>query len=124
MTFSVAIHHDSDTDMRVDVAGCVLGAAAIDLQLLITEVILLERPDTLVINLHDVTALSIAGMHALLTGYATAIDYGTSYRVLHASGQARYVLRATGTLDMLADSDDLGALLLAVLARPVSGAPS
>jgi anti-anti-sigma regulatory factor len=86
-------------------------------------VILVERPDTLLINLQDVSGFSLAGLHALLTGYVTAIDYGTSYRVRHAHGQVRDVLRATGTKEVLADSNDLGALLLAVLALPASRAP-
>ncbi|MCU1685936.1 MAG: hypothetical protein JWQ81_6675 [Amycolatopsis sp.] len=92
--------------------------------LLITEAILLHRPDALVIDLRHVVALSITGIRTLLTGYLTAIDRGTSYRVLHAHGQARHIMLATGTVDVLADSDDLGALLLAVLALPAPSAPS
>lgn len=43
-----------------------------------------SRPNTLMINLHYVTALSVTGVRALLACYVTAIDHGTSYRVLHA----------------------------------------
>jgi anti-anti-sigma factor len=108
VSFSVAIHHDCDTDLRLHVAGHVLGAVAIDLRQVITEVILVERPDTLLIDLHDVSAIDVRGMHALLTGYVTAIDHGTTYRVVGAHGQAGDFLRGTGAMDVLADSDDVG----------------
>jgi hypothetical protein len=122
--FSAAIHHVGEAGLRLDVRGRVLGAAAADLQSLITEAIVARRPDTLMINLHHVTALSVTGVRALLVGYVVAIDHGTSYRVLHAHGQAHYVLQATGTMDVLADSDDLGALILAVLTLPEAGPPA
>lgn len=118
MTFSVTTHYDGDSDIRLDVTGAVLGSAAAELRLLITKLTLIDRPNTLLVNLQDVTALGVTGIEALLTGYLTAMDYGTSYQVLRAHGQARDVLQATGIIDMLADSDDLGALLLAVLAFP------
>lgn len=118
MSFSATTHYDGDPRIRLDVAGQVLGGAADDLRLLITEVVLVDRPDTLLTNLHHVTALGVTGIAALLTGYLTAMDYGTSYHLLDAHGQARDVLQATGIIDMLADNNDLGALLLAVLACP------
>jgi hypothetical protein len=96
----------------------VLGAAAVDLRLLIVKVIVDRLPDSLLINLHQVTALSVAGVRGLLAGYITAIDNGTNYRVLNAHGPARCVLETTATIDVLADSNDLGALLLAVLGIP------
>jgi hypothetical protein len=53
-----------------------------------------------------------------VAGYVTATDYGTTYRVLNAHGSARHTLQTTATIDVLADSNDLGALLLAVLDHP------
>ncbi|WP_329064321.1 hypothetical protein [Amycolatopsis sp. NBC_01480] len=67
--------------------------------------------------------LNLSGVHALIAGYAAAIDYGTSYHVRHAPGPVRHVLQATGTMDLLSDSDDLGALVLAVLTLPEPGLP-
>lgn len=124
MTFSAVIHHEGGTDMRLDVTGQVMGRAAIDLQVLITKVINGEQPDALVVNLQGVIGLCGSGLHALIAGYLAAIDQGTSYSVVHAQGQARHVLQATGTMEMLTDSNDLGALLLAVLAHPVTNTPS
>lgn len=108
MTFSASTHPTGGTDLRLAVRGRVLGSAAADLKALIIGAIVTKLPDTLLINLRQVTALSITGVRALLAGYITAIDNGTSYRVLHAHGQAREVRQATGALEMLADSDDLG----------------
>ena len=101
-----------------DVRGQVLGAAAVDLQLLIVEVIVDRLPDSLLMNLRHVTALSVGGVRGLVTGYVTAIDNGTAYRVLNAHGPARRILQTTATIDVLADSNDLGALLLAALDLP------
>jgi hypothetical protein len=70
------------------------------------------------------TALDVNRTHALIAGYLSAIEHGTRYRALHARGAVRETLRATGTLDMLADGDDLSALLPAVVEfgrRPLPG---
>jgi anti-anti-sigma regulatory factor len=120
MPFSATIHATSATVLQVDVWGHVLDAAAAELRALIVDAIRTKQPNTLVINLHHTTALGLAGTNALLAGYIAAIDCGTSYRVQHARGPVRDVLQATGTLDVLADSNDLGALLLAVLTAPVT----
>nr|CEL17553.1 hypothetical protein [Kibdelosporangium sp. MJ126-NF4]CTQ91221.1 hypothetical protein [Kibdelosporangium sp. MJ126-NF4] len=88
--------------------------------MLIIDTIVVRLPDTFLINLRHASALGTAGVHALLSGYATAVDCGTRYRVLHAHGTVRATLQATGTLDLLTDSDDLGALLVAVLILPGS----
>ena len=53
-----------------------------------------------------------------MAGYVAAIQHGTSYRVVGAHGSVRHVLQRTGMSDVLADSDDLGALMVAVLLRP------
>ncbi|WIV59153.1 STAS domain-containing protein [Amycolatopsis nalaikhensis] len=91
---------------------------AATLTALIIDTVAMELPTTLLIDLRHVTALDFAGLRALLAGYRAAVDHGTSYHLLHAEGPARDLLQATGTLDMLADSDDLGALMLAVLTQP------
>ncbi|HEY3690135.1 MAG TPA: STAS domain-containing protein [Pseudonocardiaceae bacterium] len=121
MPFSATIHPVGSAAVRLDVHGQVVGAAVDDLTLLIITTIVGEAPDMLLIDLRHVTALSGNGVRALLTGYATAIDYGTSFHVVHASGTARYSLQLTGTLDLLADSNDLGALLLAVSGAHTAG---
>jgi hypothetical protein len=55
------------------------------------------------------------GLDRVGVGAAAAVDYGSTYRVINSQGRVRRLLRATGTLEVLADSDDLGALLTAVL---------
>jgi anti-anti-sigma regulatory factor len=118
MPFRATVHQAGGAALRVDVRGQVLGLAAADLRLLIVEVIVDQLPDSLLINLRHVTALSVAGVQGLVAGYVTATDYGTTYRVLNAHGPARRTLQTTATIDVLADSNDLGALLLAVLNLP------
>jgi anti-anti-sigma regulatory factor len=62
-----------------------------------------------------VSCLSGAGLAALVCGYVAAIDYGTWYRIVNAHHDVRRVIEASGMLDMLTESDDIGALLLALL---------
>lgn len=118
MGLSVTTHHGNCRVIRLDVAGALHGAAAERLTLMIVEVLVVHRPDELLVNLDAVDCVSLTGVRALLCGYVTAIDCGTSYRILNAQDQVCHLLRATGTLDVLADSDDLGALLLALLTLP------
>lgn len=82
---------------------------------MLLEVIVVDRPDELIIDLDAVVRLSTAALAALICGYVAAIEYGTSYRVVNAHGEVRQAMQATGILDMLADSDDTRALLLALL---------
>jgi anti-anti-sigma regulatory factor len=124
VTLSMTVSRHGDAEVQLDLRGpLVADPVAGTLQLLIVEVIVAVRPGTFLINLAGVTYLGMTGMQALLTGYITAIDYGTSYRVKRAHGQARRALDAAGILDMLADSDDIGALLLAVSALCPPTAP-
>ncbi|MEV6898756.1 STAS domain-containing protein [Amycolatopsis sp. NPDC051372] len=118
MPFSATVHRIDNGTLRVDVRGQVLAAAAAELGIFIMRVIATEQPDELLIDLRDATALDACGADLLFAGYVTAIDCGTTYHVLHARGQARRMLQAKGTLDVLADSNDLGALLLAVSTLP------
>lgn len=74
--------------------------------------------DQLLVNLRGVRSFDVAAVNALLGGYRAAVEFGTTYRVTGAHGQARHVLQRTGTSDVLADSDDLGALILAALLHP------
>jgi hypothetical protein len=53
-----------------------------------------------------------------MSGYVAAVEHGTAYRVVGAAGAVRGTLRDAGVLDVLADSDDLGALMLSVLRLP------
>lgn len=101
--------------VRLDLAGEIVGAAVAHVRLMILEAIIIDRPAELVIDLNAVSWLSAPGLAALVCGYVTAVDYGTSYRVVNAHAEVRRTMQATGTLDMLADSDDIAALLLALL---------
>ncbi|MDT7803931.1 MAG: hypothetical protein QOI78_7364 [Actinomycetota bacterium] len=116
MTFTMNIRRNSRVNIELDLTGEVLGAASGPLRSRLADLIVVEGPEVLLINLAQVTAMSSAGIHALMFGYTTAVDHGTSYRVRHARGEVRRVLQLAGVLDMLADSDDLGALLLAEVA--------
>jgi anti-anti-sigma regulatory factor len=109
--------HGERAEIRVDVTGVLLGTAADRLRSALGHVITHDRPDHLHIDLSGVRSLGDSGLYALLWGYTTAIEYGTAYRVTGAHGAALAVLRTTGTLEVLADSDDLGALLLATITR-------
>jgi anti-anti-sigma regulatory factor len=91
------------------------GAAAVQLRLMLLEAIVVDRPDELIIDLDAVVRVRADGLSALIGGYVTAIEYGTSYRVLNAHDEVRQAMLDTGTLDILADSDDTGALLLVML---------
>jgi anti-anti-sigma factor len=122
MSWSVTEHHDSPRAIRLDLAGDLRGAAVEPLRLKIVHTITDSQPDELSLNLNAVTGLDPSGAAALMAGYLTAIEHGTIYRVVGARGMVHRVLDATGTLEVLADSNDLASLLLAVLRSPPTGA--
>jgi len=101
---------------RIEVAGQVRGAAAVQMQLTILEVIL-DFPRELVIDLHAATGLSNTGVDGLVMGYTLSIEYGTLYRVINAQRRVRHALQAVGVHDVLGDNDDIGALVLALGSR-------
>lgn len=113
-----ATHHRDGPVIRLHAVGRLQGVAARQFRLWIIEVIVVQWPDELVVDLDAVVCLSNAGVDALVSGYLTAIEHGTFYRVVNAHHQVRRVLRATGTLDLLADSEDIGSLVLALLSLP------
>jgi anti-anti-sigma regulatory factor len=115
VAFSVSTYRAGSTVLQLDVHGEVLGAAAERLKALAMDAIMMIQLDTFVIDLHYATAIDFAGMRALLAGYTTAIEHGTRYCALRAHGPVRDALQAAGVLGVLADSEDLGALLLAVV---------
>jgi anti-anti-sigma factor len=115
VTFSCTTEHGDGSAVRLDLAGDLHGCATAQLRLRLVETIIIERPDELIIDLGALNGLSSAGLAALICGYVAAIDYGTSYRVVNARHDVRRVIEESGTLDMLADSDDVGSLLLALL---------
>jgi hypothetical protein len=91
---------------RLEMAGAVRGRALARLGRHITQVLVVQRPEVLVIDLGAVTALSPAAVRTLVTGYRTAIEYGTTYRVINPRGPVRTMVQAAGVPDVLADSDD------------------
>ena len=103
--------------MRLSPKGDLHGAAVAQLLTAIVEVIVVDWPDELVIDLDLVVALSPGSVQVLMAGYLAAIERGVSYRVVNARGHALHVLRADGIADVLADSDDIAALMIAVLTR-------
>lgn len=112
-----------DTTVRFVLAGDLRGPAAEMLRTELVQSIAQDRPDRLLVDLDSVSDLDVAGVAALMAGYLAAIDHGVSYQVTRAHGRTREMLHTTGTLDVLADSDDLGALLLAIALRPTPDTP-
>jgi len=118
LTFSGSARFLRDNVISVDLSGELRGLAVVKLQTMIFESIVAGLPDELVVDLEEVSFLGCDGHWALVSGYVVAVEYGTSYRVVNARGQVRSTLQANQTLDMLADSRDIGALLQALLRRP------
>jgi anti-anti-sigma regulatory factor len=117
MTWSAIMHRDGRV-VRLDLVGDLRQTAAEPLCSALVTMLEAEPLDELLVGLDAVVALDVAGVTALMAGYVAAVDCGTVYRVRGAHGPVRRVLHDTGTLDVLADSDDLAALLLAVLKLP------
>jgi anti-anti-sigma factor len=115
LTFSATTDRSNSLSVRLDLAGELHGPAVVQLRLMLLEALVEGSPDELIIDLDAVVCLSTGGLAALIDGYIDAVEYGTSYRVLNAHGKVHEAMRTTGTLDMLADSDDTGALLAALL---------
>ena len=114
-------HGGDGGTVTLRLVGNLQGGVACRLALIAVEVLVVDRPDVLVIDLGAVSSIGAAGVEALVLGYAVAIEHGTVYRVVGAHGQVRRTLQTTGVLDVLADSEDIGSLVLALLSnRPGS----
>jgi anti-anti-sigma factor len=117
MPFTLTRYQLDDHVIRLDVAGEIRGAAVAQLELSLLAVIIADSPRELVIDLHPATWLSDTGVNALVTGYTVAIEYGTLYRVTNAHHDVRRALQIAGVHDLLTNSDDVGALVLALLLK-------
>jgi anti-anti-sigma factor len=120
-TCSIAIRREAD-GLRLDLGGDLRGGSTDHLRRILLAIISTDPPNELLITLHDVTGLDQAGVEALVGGYVTAIEHGVRYRVVGAQGASLRALQATGTLELIADSDDVGELLHALI-RPDRDAP-
>jgi anti-anti-sigma regulatory factor len=108
----------SGGDLRQTAAG--------PLRLMLTALVEADPLDALLVDLDAVVALDVAAVTALMAGYAAAVEWGTVYRVQGSHDPVRCVLDDAGVLDVLdvlADSDDLAALLVAVLRLPYPDDP-
>lgn len=123
VTWSSYQRQDSGT-VWLDLAGDLRGPAAEQLRSTVVQTIEVNQLDRLLVGLDAVSDIDMAGVTVLMSGYLAAIDYGTSYQVAGAHGRVRRVLQIAGILDVLADSDDLGALLLALMLRPSAHRPA
>jgi len=117
MPFTLTRYQLGSHVIMLDVAGEIRGAAVAQLELTLLEVIIADFPRELIIDLHAATWLSSTGVNALVTGYTVAIEYGTLYRVINADHDVRHALEVAGVHDLLTNSDDVGALVLALLLR-------
>jgi anti-anti-sigma factor len=122
VTWSSYQRQDSDT-IWLDLAGDLRGPAAGQLRATVVQTIEDHQPERLLIGLDAVSDIDTAGVTALMSGYLAAIGHGTSYHVTGARGRVRRVLQTAGILEVLADSDDLGTLLLALMQRPSAPGP-
>ncbi|MFD1364491.1 STAS domain-containing protein [Actinoplanes sichuanensis] len=109
---------DDDAATVLRVVGLLGGSEVATLQAAIVEAVVGDHSDELVVDLAGVDRLGVCGHHVLVTGYIVAVEYGAAFRVINARGPVLCELRANHTFDMLADSRDLGALLLAVVRQP------
>jgi anti-anti-sigma factor len=109
--------------VQLDLVGEVRGTAVHQLATLILDAIVVDLADELVIDLDAVGFLDPAEVWALICGYEAAVECGTLYRVVNARDQVHHALEATGMMDVLADSQDIGAVLLALLTLPDPGCP-
>lgn len=110
---------DDDAAVVLRVAGLLGGPEVVMLQAAIVEAVVGDRADELVVDIAGVDRLGVCGHHVLVTGYVVAVEYGAVFRVINARGAVLAELQAKHTFDMLADSRDLGALLLALVRQPV-----
>jgi anti-anti-sigma factor len=77
-----------------------------------------DVPDRLIVDLVDVTAIDSVMIGVLLAGYLAAFDAGIRFQVINARRAVLRRLAAAGVARILADSDDVGALIAAAR-RPV-----
>ncbi|TWJ25142.1 hypothetical protein JD76_05305 [Micromonospora endolithica] len=106
-----------DAAVVLRVAGLLGGPDVVMLRAAIVKAVVGDQADELVVDLAGVDRLGVCGHHVLVTGYVVAVDYGAAFRVINARGPVLSELQTNHTFDMLADSRDLGALLLALLRR-------
>lgn len=118
MTFTGTVQPCDSSAIRLELVGELGDGTAVALQRMILDAIVDCLPDELLLDLDGVTVLGRTAVIALVSGYVAAIERGVVYRVVNAHRQALATMQATGTLDVLANSEDIGALMVAVLARP------
>lgn len=117
MVFSATVRWTTDSGTYLYLAGQLRGRDALLLYGMMLDVVFGDLPDGLVVDLQDLAFLDGDGHRVLVAGYAAAIEHGVRVRMINANGQVRVRLQDAWTLDVLADSDDLGALLAAVALR-------
>ena len=109
--------------VRLDLAGEVRGPVVHQLATLIVDAVVVDLPDELIIDLDAVSFLDTTGVGVLIWGYGAAMDCGTLYRVVNARDQVHHALAAIGMVEVLADPQDIGAVLLALLTLPNPDGP-
>ena len=118
MTFTGTVHPCDSSAIRLELVGELGDGTTVALQRMILDVVVDSLPGELLLDLDGVTVLGRDAVIALVSGYAAAIECGVVYRVVNAHRQPLATMQATGTLEVLANSEDIGALLVAVLIRP------
>jgi anti-anti-sigma regulatory factor len=106
MAFSGSVRLTGDSMLRIDLVGEIRDDECIQLQRMILRAIIDGEPDELLVDLERVTALSFTALFALVRGYVVAVEWAPGIGSSMRRGQVDRKLRATSTLDVLADSDD------------------
>ena len=109
--------------VRLELCGDLRGAVVNQVATLILDAVVVDLVDELIVDLDGVGFVDTAGLRVLLGCYEVAIECGTLYRVINAHGQVHDALAAIGMVDVLADSEDIGAVLLALAILPDPGGP-
>jgi anti-anti-sigma factor len=99
--FTVTKHLVNDGLIRLAVAGEVDLSTSEALRHIIVNALTVDRVAELIVDLDAVTFMDSSAIAALVQGRATALEYGTTYRVINPCGRVHRVLHITGALDAL-----------------------
>jgi anti-anti-sigma factor len=110
--FSVEIHQDSESVVRLAVVGEIDEDVTGTLATIIAAAAEQRGVKHVVVDLRGVSFLAAAGLRGLLRGRAATLGRGCTYRLINARGLVRWVLNVTGTAELfnLAGADSQSAL--------------
>ena len=98
--------------VRVELFGEISGAAAGRLRSILVQEAE-SMPARLLVDLGAVERIDFEIVISLMAGYNAAVEHGALYQIVGVRDQVRRTLERWQMLDVLTDSDDLGALIVA-----------